>query len=182
MDSSNAASPSPEMQQPALPELPQVWIGYLLGLVTIIGELIAADKQPEVPKFEFVIPPLYVFLPSFVGLVYWLVCVYRIHALLARVPNWKHPISPARAVGFHLIPLFNLYWVFKWPVEIARFVNQRVQMVLLKPGTVGITLFLALVFRVLDPGPGLVMMFLPLSYVVRCMRSALAAMRSNVER
>jgi hypothetical protein len=93
------------------PKLPVIWIGYLLGVATIVAEVAAVSLHPELVK-EGGIPPLYLFLASFVGGVYWLVCVYQIHVVLANVQGWKHPISPARAVGFHFIPFYNLYWVF----------------------------------------------------------------------
>ena len=166
------------MQKAILPMLPHVWIGYLFGLATTVAEVVSLDGQPDLAKGQFVIPPLYVFLPSFVGIVYWLVCVHRIHLVLNHIPGWTHPISPARAAGFHLIPIYNLYWIFKWPREVARFVNDQLQLPLMKPVTVGITLLLAMVLRYFDPGPGLILMFMPLSYVSKCMRTALAASHS----
>ena len=164
----------------ALPPLPRIWIGYLLGLVTIVAELVAISLHPElakgsdIAKSEFVIPPLYLFLASFVGFVYWFVCVYQIHVVLARVPGWNHPISAARAVGFHFIPVYFLYWVFKWPQEIARFVNGRLRRTVMKPVAIGVAMLLALVMRLLDPGFGLILLFMPLSYVTRCVQYALA--------
>src|SRR6202140_4678886 len=121
---------SPETAKP--PELPLIWIGYLLGIATIIAEFVALSLHPELAK-EGGIPPLYLFLVSFVGGVYWLVCAYGYYVVMAQVPGWKHPISPARAVGFHFIPFYNLYWVFKWPREIAKFVNGRLQQPVMKP-------------------------------------------------
>jgi hypothetical protein len=164
----------------ALPPLPRVWVGYLLGLATIIAEMVAISLHPElakgsdITKGEFVIPPLYLFLASFVGFVYWFVCIYQIHVVLARVPGWHHPISPGRAVGFNLIPFFNLYWVFKWPREIAVFVNLRLGRKAMKSVAIGIAFLLALVMRLLDPGFGLILLFMPLSYVTRCVAYALA--------
>jgi hypothetical protein len=80
----------------ALPPLPQVWIGYLLGVATIVAEIVAVELHPEIAKDGITIPPLYLFLSAFVGGVYWLVCVYQYHVVLAQVAGWKHPISPAR--------------------------------------------------------------------------------------
>jgi hypothetical protein len=90
------------------------------------------------------------------------------------IPGWMHPISPARAVGFHFIPFFNLYWMFKWPREISLFVNKQMQLPLMKPVLVGVTLLLALALRIIAPGPGLLLLFMPLSYIVKCIRTALA--------
>jgi hypothetical protein len=94
---------------------------------------------------------------------------------MQHVPGWKHPISPARAVGFHFIPVYNFYWVFKWPQEIARFVNWRFQFPLMKPQMVGLMVFAAFVLRfIFDPGLGLILLFLAASYVSGCLRRAFA--------
>ena len=171
-----ADTENPDIPQPpiAIPALPMIWIGYLLGVATIIAEFVAVSLDPELAKHGG-IPPLYLFLISFVGGVYWFVCIYRYHVILALVPAWKHPISPARALGFHFIPFYNLYWVFKWPKEIARFVNFRMRANVMRPTPVGVAVLGALILRIFDPGFGLILLFFPLSYVSECIRRALAA-------
>jgi len=89
-----------------LPPLPQLWIGFLFGIGAVVAEFIAVSLHPELAEGEPTFPPLYLFLILFVGLVYWFVCIHRFHVILQRVPGWKHPISPARAVGFHFIPVY----------------------------------------------------------------------------
>jgi hypothetical protein len=94
---------------------------------------------------------------------------------MQHVPGWKHPISPARAVGFHFIPIYNLYWVVKWPQEIARFVKWRFKGPVMKPQMVGLMVLAAFVMRFLfDPGLGLILFFLAASYVSGCLRRAFA--------
>ncbi|HKT46126.1 MAG TPA: hypothetical protein VJP87_01255 [Candidatus Acidoferrales bacterium] len=159
-----------------LTELPHLWIGYLIGLATMVAELVdAGQPATKLPGTVFVIAPLYVFLPAFIGLVYWLVCVHRFHSVLASVPGWKHPISPGRAAGFHLIPLYNFYWPFKWSGEIAKFVNIRLGRRFMRARTVGLTILGAFVVRFLDPGFGLILLFVAASYVSACLRHALLA-------
>jgi hypothetical protein len=180
MDFSSGDLPEREAHSEALPPLPTIWIGYLLGVATMIAEYVAVSlhpeltKAPDLAKGEFVVPPLYLFLTGFVGGIYWLACIYRIHVVLARVPGWTHPISPARAVGFHFIPIYFLYWIFKWPLEIAKFVNGRLRRPLMKPVMIGIATLLALVTHLFDSGFGLILLFLPLSYVSQCIKQALA--------
>jgi hypothetical protein len=175
MDFSSHDSSAHQLHQETLPALPQLWTGYVLGFATIIAEYLAVSLHPELAKAEFPIPPLYLFLVMFIGGVYWLVCVYRYHVVMQHVPGWKHPISPAKAVGFHFIPIYNLYWVFKWPQEIARFVNWKFQRPLMKPQMVGLMVFAAFVMRFLfDPGFGLILLFLAASYVSGCLRRAFA--------
>lgn len=175
MDLSPADLPAEQAHSSTLPPLPQLWVGYLLGFASIIAEYVAAELHPELAKATFPIPPLYLFLVMFIGGVYWLVCVYRYHVVMQHVSGWKHPISPARAVGFHFIPLYNLYWVFKWPQEIAGFVNWRFGQQVMKPRMVGLMVLSAFVLRFLfDPGLGLILLFLAASYVSGCLRRAFA--------
>jgi Domain of unknown function (DUF4328) len=176
MNPSDTEFRQPENSAATPPKLPVIWIGYLLGVATIVAEFAAVSLHPELAK-QGGIPPLYLFLVSFIGGVYWFVCIHRYHVILAHVPGWTHPISPARAVGFHFIPFYNLYWVFKWPAEIARFVNTRLGAQVMKPVPVGVAILGALVLRVLDPGFGLILLFFPLSYVSECLRRAFAAQR-----
>jgi hypothetical protein len=163
------------------PKLPVIWIGYLLGLATVVAQYAAVTLNPELGKHGG-IPPLYLFLVSFIGGVYWFVCIHRYHVILAHVPGWTHPISPARAVGFHFIPFYNFYWIFKWPKEIANFVNGKPRAPVMKPVPVGIAILGALVLRILDPGFGLILLFFPLSYISECLRRAFAVPPSEFPR
>jgi hypothetical protein len=175
MDDPPRDLPAEQLQLGKLPPLPQLWVGYLIGLANIVAEFAYGSVHPEMAKEEFTIPPLYLFLLIFIGWVYWLVCVYRYHEIMQRMPGWKHPISPARAVGFHFIPIYNLYWFFKWPREIAKFVNWRFGQPVMKPQMVGLMFFAAYVLHFLfDPGLGLIMLFLAASYVSGCLRRAFA--------
>jgi hypothetical protein len=175
---SDAHSPQPASHGAPSPQLPPIWIGYLLGIATVAAELFAVGLDPELAK-ERGIPPLYLFLVSFVGGVYWLVCIYRIHVVMAHAAGWKHPISPARAVGFHFIPFYQFYWIFKWPREIASFVNSRLPQPIMKPVAASIAVLAALLLRLADPGFGLILLFFPMSYVSECIRRALAARPSQ---
>jgi hypothetical protein len=161
--------------------LPKVWIGYLLAFATLIGEVVAVGRNPEIAKgMEIGVPPLEIYLPAFVGLVYWLVCVHRYHVVLANVPGWKHPISPVRAVGFHFIPIFVVYWVFRWPAAIADFVNLRLQVTLMNKWTVGACFFASIVSRLfLDWALSVAILFFACTYLSGFLRRALAAPASG---
>jgi hypothetical protein len=52
--------------------------------------------------------------------IYWLVWVGLIHGELRRFTGYEYRISPAKAVGFCFIPLFNLFWLVYMPYEMAR--------------------------------------------------------------
>jgi hypothetical protein len=156
--------------------LPKLWIGYLLALATLIGEMIAVAQHPELAKStEFVVPPLTIFLPAFIALVYWFTCVYRYHVVLANVPGWSHPVTPNRAVWFHLIPIFNLYWLFRWPYAIAVFVNQRMNAPVMSLWAAGASFLIALLCRVFEPALGTTMLFFTCAYISRQLKRALEA-------
>ncbi|PYU56443.1 MAG: hypothetical protein DMG56_23755 [Acidobacteria bacterium] len=160
----------------ALPPFPRIWIGYLVGLGTLIAEMIAVTRHPELAKEPLLIPPLYLFLANFISLVYWLVCVYEYHVVLAEATAGAYPIKPLRAAWFHLIPIYGLYWVFQWPRELARFVNSRLEAPLMRPDRTGLAVFIAFVaFLVLDRGLGMILLFGAASYLSRCLRHALTA-------
>ena len=175
MDASTNENPHPDELSAGAAGLPRLWIGYVLGAATLVAEMVAIELHPELAKGGSLNLPLYLFLALFVGWIYWLVCVYQFHQVMARIPGWRHPISPGRAVGFHFIPFYNLYWVFRWPAEIARFVNVRMQKPLMKPYLVGAAVFAAVLVRlVLEPGLGLILLFIAASYISECLKRALA--------
>jgi len=156
-------------------QLPKVWVGYLLALATFAGEAIAVSRHPELMKAKgLVVPPLEIYLPAFVGLVYWLVCVHRYHVVLSKVPGWKHPITPNKAVWFHFIPFFNFYWVFRWPGAIADFVNQRLGRTYMKGWVVGVGFLASALCRLLvDTAVGLGILFFTCSYISAHLKTAL---------
>jgi len=122
------------------------------------------------------VPPLYLFLANFISLVYWLVCVYEFHVLLMRASSGSYSIKPMRAAWFHLIPVYGLYWVYRWPRELARFVNSRLPAPLMRPERTGFAVFWAfIVFLLLDRGFGMILLFWAASHLSRSLRLALAA-------
>ena len=83
-------------------------------------------------------------------------------------------MKPLRAAWFHLIPFYGLYWVFKWPRELARFVNSRLPTPLMRPDRTGLAVFTSfVVFLVLDRGFGMILLFWSASHLSRCLRYAL---------
>jgi hypothetical protein len=174
MDWSGGESQERQAQPGTLPPFPRIWIGYVLGVATLIAEMVAIALHPELAKEPLLIPPLYLFLANFISLVYWLVCVYEYHLVLAQATAGGYPIKPLRAAWFHLIPVYGLYWVYKWPRELARFVNARLQVPLMRPDRTGLTVFIAfVVFLVLDRGLGMILLFWSASHLSRCLRFAL---------
>lgn len=155
--------------------MPKLWIGYLLAGVTLIGEIVAVSRNPDLMKSgQFIVPPLEIFLPAFVARVYWFVCVYRYHKILAAVPNYIHPITPGKAVGFHFIPGFNIYWIFRWPITIADFVNHRLGAPLMRGWVLGVAMIFAILCQTfLDAALGAALLFFATGYLAAFLKKAL---------
>ena len=175
MDWSGGESKEQHLRPATLPPFPRIWVGYLLGVATLIAEMVAVTLHPELAREPLLIPPLYLFLANFISLIYWLVCVYEFHVILSQATAGAYSVKPLRAAWFHLIPIYGLYWVFKWPREFARFVNGRLQAPLMKPDRTGLAVFMAFVaFLMLDRGFGMILLFWSMSYLSRCLRHVLA--------
>ena len=165
MDWSGGESEEQHLQPGTLPPFPRIWVGYLLGVATLIAEMVAVTLHPELAREPLLIPPLYLFLANFISLIYWLVCVYEFHVILAQATSGAYSVRPLRAAWFLLIPIYGLYWVFKWPREFARFVNGRLHAPLMKPDRTGLAVFMAFaVFLVLDRGFGMILLFWSMSH------------------
>jgi len=153
--------------------LPRVWFGYLLCLATFFDEAVVLARHPEIVSGQLFPPPLHLFLLGFVSVVYWLVCVHKLHVVLAFVPGWKHPVSPARAVWFHFIPIYSVYWLYRWPREAAAFVNWKLRSQAIRPRNAGLFVLLSYLSLVLLGPGGLILLFFSLSYLTTWVARAL---------
>src|SRR5260221_5386550 len=86
MDFPGAESQAGPVRNGPLPALPKIWIGYVLGVITLISELVAISLHPEVANGALIVPPLYLFLPAFIGSVYWFACIYQYHVVMKNIP------------------------------------------------------------------------------------------------
>jgi len=91
-------------------KLPVFWPGYLILAVSFIVEIFADLKVSP---------------GGLICLIYWLSCVHQIHTVLSEISNGSYPIKRGKAAWYHLIPVFNLYWIFKWTNEMEKFINLR---------------------------------------------------------
>jgi hypothetical protein len=164
MDFSSEEKPAHHLRLDDIPHLPRLWIGYALGLVTVIAEITAISLHPELGRLPLVVPPLYLFLPSFICLVYWLVCVYEYHVVLAYVTSGEYPIRASRAACFHLIPVYQFYWAFKWSREFAGFINSHAPRPVIRSDRAALYIFFAfLIFVLFDRGFGMILLFMAAS-------------------
>lgn len=153
--------------------LPKMWIGFLLGIMFLAVELIAT-VGPLNSAWQ---PAGYAILTmSALIWFYWLYCVFKFHDAVSSIPGYAHPITPARAVGMHFVPFYNLYWVFKWPAVLAGFVNWRMQSKSMKGWIPGLAVLTSiLIFEQFDGFVGAMLLFACGWYISRNLRLAFAA-------
>jgi hypothetical protein len=165
----------PAPSNPVMPEMPRMWVGYVIAVIFLIAEFVevAQSKESIEVSSPGSVPTL---LISLGGWIYWLYCVYKFHDAVAQVPGYTHPITPARAVALHWIPLYNFYWVFKWPSEMETFVNWRTQSQSMKGAVAGgLVLVSVLLMRFVDGFIGLTCLFTSGVYIERNLRRAFSA-------
>jgi hypothetical protein len=108
--------------------LPKIWIGFVLSALFILYQLFS-DFLPEMFRTRYgYAGGAYVIYLSAIG--YWLFCVYRFHKILEETTHGQYPIEAKRAAALHIVPVYNFYWMFKWPSELVKYMNHkgRVQM------------------------------------------------------
>lgn len=153
---------------PVRAPLPRVWPGYLIGLAFILiasGEMIVDRTAAEQET-------LLTYVTWLVGLAYWLFCIHRFHRVLRESSGGAYPISPARAAGFHLIPFYNLYWLFRWTNTAAGLVNARISSAFMRRGWTGGLLLAGFVLARFDAGLGLIALFAVAQLIRRDIRRA----------
>jgi hypothetical protein len=108
--------------------LPKIWIGFVLAALFILYQLFL-DFLPAIFRTRYGFPGgASVICLS--AMAYWLFCVYRFHRILEETTHGQYPVEAKRAAVLHLVPVYNLYWMFKWPSELVKYMNHkgRVQM------------------------------------------------------
>jgi hypothetical protein len=158
-----------------LPPLRPIWIGFVLAfgfLVLEIAEVASGDTSGKVGVLGTLI--------SIACWIYWLSCVQRFHTILNQLAPYAvgqstYPITPGRAVGYHFIPFYNFYWIFKWPLEISRFVQESSSVPMISGAVPGLFLFLGLVLaRLFDGFVGFSLIFGVGLYISRKLRRVMA--------
>ena len=110
--------------------------------------------------------------------IYWLACVQRLHAILNLIAPWvdgksTYPYTPGQAVGYHFIPFYNLFWVYKWPAELSRYLRENTPVRMISGGALGLISLFALLLRFLDGFLGFSLLFLIGLYISSKLRQAM---------
>lgn len=144
------------------PEPPKIWVGFVLVFLLFVGEIIHFGVyESEKVKYSIYVTPFMV-----ACLLYYIHMIRRIHNIMNRITVDKYPISTAKALGFHLIPLFNIYWLIKWPSELSKYIVSNSNITMIPGFVVGILLLLSIaVIKLVDGAIGYLFLFATMAYV-----------------
>jgi len=149
-------------------KFPKVWPGYILAISAFLFAMIESMVNPQ-NKFS-----VSAFLITIIAIVYWNVCVYKIHKTVFIMADNCYPISPARAVGFGFLPFYNIYWMFKWPAETIHFIKHRSNTKVWGPAIPGLLFLLSGSISAILGALGIIIEFAVLTYLVKKLKEDLA--------
>lgn len=140
---------------------PWVWVGFLFAfaffVVEIVFVILTFDEEIGGGDAGLSLALGLLGLP---GIIYWMFCVHRIHKILEEMTHGQYPISPLEGALKHLIPFYNLYWVFHWPREFSDYINSRGRVRMVSGSVIGGMLLLSLiVYRLVDGAFGMAFIF-----------------------
>jgi len=139
---------------------PWVWVGFVFaGAFFVIGVTMVLLGVDEA-TFQMVLLPIVLS-----GWIYWLVCIHRIHKILNELTGNRYPYTPAEAAAKHIIPFYNLVWIFKWPIELSNYLKRQGRVQIISGGAIGAMLLLSLLLRWVDGAVGMAALFGVTMYV-----------------
>jgi tetratricopeptide (TPR) repeat protein len=155
-----------------------------LCLVEEVGESIGIPLPALGAQID---QTIFILALSSVGLIFWFFCVARIHRIVYQASSGRYSTLPFEAVGFHLVPVFNLYWMVKWPIQIARYVNEHRPPHRVSGGLAGFSLLFAMPIVVVSKSTTLAILFGVILYLGAAVRwvvraEALASYRNAVQK
>ena len=98
------------------PSLPNPYIGYLFSVIFVVSVFNSYDK-----KTDYAIQLSIVLL----SWIYYLYVVYTLHEDIQVRYNNQYKISPLTATLYHIIPFYNVYWLYKWTESYCTYVNTK---------------------------------------------------------
>ena len=136
---------------PAKSSLPWIWFGFFFVAAFIIEEtlMVVLELDPGVASSVLIVIAL-------AGWVYWLFCVSRFHKVLGEISRNQYPIDAGEAAWKHIVPFYNLFWIFRWPSAMSDYLNRRERVKMVSGNLLGLFLLISLlVGRFFDGGIGL---------------------------
>jgi hypothetical protein len=150
---------------------PWVWVGFLFVIAFLTLEVALAFTPLDEGSVSLGLQ-----LIALAGWIYWLVCIYRIHKILNQLSH-RYPYSPGEAVGKHFIPFYNLYWIFEWPSELSRYINNRGRVRMIPGGVIGTMILSGMLLRLFDGAIGLAILFGVTMYISITLKRHVAAVK-----
>ena len=139
---------------------PWVWVGFLFaGAFFVIGVTLVIVGMDEQTMTVYLLPI------AIGGFIYWLFCVHRIHKILNEITSNSYPYTPGEAALRHIIPFYNLIWIFKWPSELSNYLKRQGRVNIISGGVIGAMLLLSLLLRFVDGAVGMALLFGVTMYV-----------------
>lgn len=156
--------------------LPPISLGYFFAVFFVLGAIALGifwpqayegflEETDEASPAEGILT--LVWLPGF---IYWLVCVHRINKVIYELTAGTYPITPGRAVWFHFIPFYNLYWLFKWTQEAIKFINVNSTGKEMSPRVPGVLLLFGFL---IGDGVGLILMFVGITGIMQNLKKVI---------
>lgn len=93
------------------------------------------------------------------GILYWLACIYRWHTILGQLSDFKYPISPSASVGWHFMPIYNIFWIFYWPWELSHFIKMQKTINIMHGVIIGTFIFISYILLQFDKIVGTMCIF-----------------------
>jgi len=142
-----------------LPSQPKIWIGFLIALLLIVaGMSYIILGKPELIFILFYVLTLSAYL-------FWIYCIHKLHVILRGLTGGRHPVTATRAAVFQLIPFFNIYWIFKWPIEFSKSINKIGETSMIHGFIIGLLFLLSLIISKIDASSGIISLFLLTLYL-----------------
>lgn len=134
--------------------LPRMGFGFLFVVAFWVADFV--DPTSEGQKYFSLYGT-----PAFIlGWIFWLFCVHRLHRILDEITDGSYPNSPGQTVGFHFIPILNLWWFMKWPRDMADHLRAEGHVGMVPGWLLGLVFLLANLSRLFDGGLSLLLLFL----------------------
>jgi hypothetical protein len=166
--------------QEPVPTLRRIWVGFALAFAFLVAEFVdvAAGDSPGAK--------MGLLGTAIAGWLYWLACVQRFHTILNQISPHvagasTYPITPGQAVGYHFIPFYNFFWLFKWPMALSEFLRKNTSVRVAPGSLLGLLSFLGMLLRFVDGFLGLSVIFFVGLYISRKLRQAVAEYESRRE-
>ncbi len=147
--------------------LPQMWPGYLLAIGFLVAEIVEVINDPGASKRVTLVPVVI----ALGGWVYWIWCMRGVRKVIIAASGDLTLQMPSRAsafFGFH-----SLTWVYKWPGDVAGFVNSRLGASTINTRLPSLGLLAGILLSRVDAAIGLVIVFSVGTYLRRKLVTAL---------